>query len=80
MTVFLVICKIQTGDILFRNLFLIKNGYDNIGIKNDVKLFIARAEIFDYSSTKGLRIANKKVIENRKMDKSSCLNGVLIIF
>jgi len=57
-----------------------KNGCDNIGIKNDVKLFIARAEIFDYSSTKGVKIANKKVIENRKMDKSSCLNGVLIIF
>ena len=44
------------------------------GLFNDFHTFIPGAEIiFDYSSTKGIKIANKKVIEKGGMDKSAGL-------
>lgn len=51
--------------------------FDEVEVKklfNDFHIFVPRTEIvFDYSSSKGIKIANKKVIDNSGMDKSANL-------
>jgi O-methyltransferase involved in polyketide biosynthesis len=59
--------------------------FDEAGVKHlfsDFHAFIPGAEVvFDYSSRKGVEIANKKVIEKGGMDKEACLKwGIDNIF